>query len=704
MGLLAFLLFDVLTYHNDLARTGQNLSETVLAPQNVTASQFGKRITYPVDGEVYAQPLVYNGSVFVVTEHDSVYAFSEGGPAWKISLLPPGAATVPETDVNCGQISPEIGITATPVIDPATNTIYVVAMTKENGSYVHRLHALDTATGAEKPGSPVVITASIPGKGDGGSTVTLISKNYKERAGLVLSNGVLYTTWASHCDEALYHGWVISYDAKTLAQVGVYVNTPNQKGASFWTSGAAPAVDAAGNFYVVGGNGSFDGEAANGIDLGNSFIKLTSSLSVADWFAPFNFDALNSKDLDIGSSGALLLPDFVGSSAHPHLLVSAGKEGRIYLVDRDNMGKFQAGSDSQIVQSLTGVIQPLFGIPAYFNNTVYFAGTGDNLKAFSISNGQMSTAPISQTAAKFSSFGGVPSISANGSSNGIVWMSQTSNNGSLSAYDATDLTKLLFNAPLGSGYVKFSTPTIANGKVYVGTANSLVIFGLAAAAAPIGVNAASYQVGVSPGSIISIFGSGLTTSTAQAVSYPLPLSLAGVSVAIGGKTAPLYYAGPNQVNAQVPVDTPANLQTLTINTPNGPVSAGTLVVQATAPGVFGTASQAAITNQSGTLNNSANPAAPGSTVSVFVTGIGDVDNPVPSGNAAPSTVLARAKAPVMVTVNGVSATVPFAGFAPGFAGLGQLNVTVLSTLTPGTYPLIVNIGGVAANTVMLTVR
>ncbi len=455
---------------------GRIFPKRSLTPQNVNAKQFGKQITYPVDGQVYGQPLVYNGSVFVVTEHDSVYAFSEGGPTWKVSLLPPGATTVPSSDVNCGQISPEIGITATPVIDPASQTIYVVAMTKENGAYVHRLHALDTATGAERSGSPVVIAASIPGKGDGSSTVTFIPKNYKERAGLVLANGLLYTTWASHCDEFLYHGWVISYDPKTLAQVGVYVNTPNQRGASFWASGAAPAVDAAGNVYVVGGNGSFDGDGANGTDLGNSFIRLTPSLAVADWFAPFNYQALNSKDLDIGSSGALLLPDAAGSGAHPHLLVTAGKEGRIYLLDRDNMGKYQAGADTQIVQSLAGAIQPLFGIPAYFNNTLYFAGAGDAVKAFSIQNAAMSTAPTSATAAKFGSFGGVPSISANGASNGILWVSQTSGNGSLAAYDAADLTRLLYSAPLGSGYVKFSTPTIANGKVYVGTANSLVVF------------------------------------------------------------------------------------------------------------------------------------------------------------------------------------------------------------------------------------
>ena len=702
MGLLALLLLDVLTYHNDLARTGQNLTETVLTPQNVNAAQFGKRVTYPVDGLVYAQPLIYNGSVYVATEHDSVYAFSEGGPSWKVSLLPAGATTVPNGDVNCGQITPEIGITATPVIDPATNTIYVVAMSKEAGGYVHRLHALDTATGEERAGSPVMIAASVPGKGDGGNTVAFIPKNYKERAGLVLANGLIYTTWASHCDEFVYHGWVMAYDLKTLMQVAVYNNTPNARGASFWSSGAAPAVDAAGNVYVIGGNGGFDGDKS-GIDLGNSFVKLTPQLGTVDYFAPYNYDALNAKDLDIGSSGAVLLPDAAGSGAHPHLMVSAGKEGRIYLLDRDSMGKFQAGSDSQIVQSVLGAISPLFGIPVYFNNTLYFSGAGDNAKAFSVANGQMSTAPTSATAARFSGFGTVPSVSANGTANGILWV--TSGAG-LSAYDATDLTKLLYNSNTLGSYVKFSTPTIANGKVYAGTQNSLAIYGLAANAAPVGVNAASFQPGVAPGSIFSIFGSGFTTAAAaQAPGYPLPFSLAGVSVSVGGKPAPLYYAGPTQINAQVPVDIPANLQTLIINTPAGAVNGGTLVVQATAPGIFAiTPSQPAITNQTGTLNSLSAPAAPGSTISIFVTGIGDVDLPVATGVAAPATVLSKAKAIVSAMVNRVDATVQFAGLAPGFAGLGQINITVPVALGAGNYPLVVNVGGVAANTVNLEVR
>ncbi len=310
----------------------------------------------------------------------------------------------------------------------------------------------------------------------------------------------------------------------------------------------------------------------------------------------------------------------------------------------------------------------------------------------------MSTAPTSQTAAKFAGIGGAPVISANGTNGGIVWISQNTSGGSLAAYEATDLTKLLYSAPLGSNYVKFSSPTVTNGKVYVGTQNSLVIFGLATNAAPVAVNAASYVPNVAPGSIVSIFGTNLTSTTAQANSYPLPVTLAGVTVDVGGKQAPLYYAGPTQINFQVPVDIPANLQTLTVNTPAGPVSAGTLGVQATAPGVF------LVANQSGSGNASATPAASGSTVIAYVTGIGPVDNPVPTGAAAPTATLSRATAPVTVTVNGITATVSFAGLAPGFAGLGQLNIVVPSALTPGSYPLIINIGGVAASTVMLAVR
>ncbi len=383
---------SVLSYHNDLARTGQNLSETTLTAANVNTKTFGKLFRYALDGQVYAQPLYVpsvsipgNGThnvVYVVTEHDSVYALdadSNSGanatPLWQVSFINPsaGVTTVPyQNALNCTQITPEIGITGTPVIDPASNTMYLVAMTMETSggstNYVHRLHSLDVTTGAERVGSPVVIQATVPGTGDHGTTVTFIPRNYKARPGLLLLNGVVYTSWSSHCDAGVYHGWIMGYDATTLAQVTVYNVTPNGTQASFWASGVAPAVDEHNNIYVVSGNGNFNANAG-GPDLGESFIKLTTDggLVVADYFTPFNQFDLNNRDLDTGSSGALLLPDSVGSAAHPHLLTSAGKEGRVYLLDRDNMGQFQTGSDSQIVQSIAMANGGLFGIPAYFN-------------------------------------------------------------------------------------------------------------------------------------------------------------------------------------------------------------------------------------------------------------------------------------------------------------------------------------------------
>ena len=497
---------SVLTYHNDLARTGQNLAETTLTPANVNMQQFGKLFSYPVDGYVYAQPLYLPGVdilgqgtynvVFVATEHDSVYAFdADGGvtsPLWQVSFIDPGSGvtTVPYQNVfNCTQIVPEIGITGTPVIDPDSGTLYVVAMTMEvsggTTNYAHRLHALDVTTGAERPGSPVLIQASVPGTGDRGTTVTFIPRNYKSRPGLLLLSGVVYTSWSSHCDASTYHGWLIGYDAQTLSQVAVYNNTPNGSQGSFWAAGAAPSVDDEGNIYLDAGNGTFDADSG-GADLGESFIKLSTSsgLSVVDYFTPFNQLDLNRRDVDTGSSGTLLLPDSAGSPAHPHLLTSAGKEGRIYLLDRDNLGQFQAGSDSQIVQSLPGALTGMFSTPAYFSGTVYFSGGGDNLKAFPIANALLATTPSSQSATKIGGLGSVPSVSANGATDGIVWVLESSGSGVLRAYDAANLANELYNSnqnrardALGP-YVKFSTPTIANGKTYAGTQNSLAVYGL----------------------------------------------------------------------------------------------------------------------------------------------------------------------------------------------------------------------------------
>jgi len=489
---------SVLTYQYDVSRAGANLNETVLSPANVNAAQFGKLFSDPVDGYVYAQPLYVpavdipgkglHNVVFVATEHDSVYAFDadeSATPLWQANFLnaSAGVTTVPYEDTGCSQIAPEIGITSTPVIDAQTGTLYTVAMTKENGTYVHRLHALDIATGQERSGSPVTIQATYPGTGEGGTTLTFRAKDYKQRPGLLLLNGVVYTGWSSHCDLGQYHGWLMGYDAATLRQVSVFNNTPNGNEASFWAGGAAPAADANGNIYVVSGNGSFD-YGSGGPDLGEGYIKLSTAggLAVADYFAPFNYASLNATDTDTGSAGVVLLPDSAGSGAHPHLMVGAGKEGRIYLLDRDHLGGLNAGSDSQIVQSLPGGTSSLFGNPAYFNQAIYFCGAGDNLKAFPISQAQMTTLPSTTTALTFAFPGCVPSISADGTVGGIVWILES--RGELHAYDASSLAKELYNSSQNSardqlgGYVKFSVPTIANGRVYASTQDSLVVYGL----------------------------------------------------------------------------------------------------------------------------------------------------------------------------------------------------------------------------------
>ena len=708
---------SVLTYHNDLSRTGQNLAEATLTPANVNMRQFGKLFSYPVDGYVYAQPLYMPGVafpgngvhnvVFVATEHDSIYAFdADSGlidPLWHVSFIDPasGVTTVPyQNAFNCNQIVPEIGITGTPVIDPASATIYLVAMTMEVSggvtNYAHRLHALDLTTGAERPGSPVLIQASVPGTGERGSTVTFIPRNYKARPGLLLLNGVVYTSWSSHCDAGTYHGWLMGYDAKTLAQVSVYNNTPNGSQGSFWAGGAAPAVDAQGNIYLDAGNGTFDADAG-GTDLGESFIKLSTSsgLSVIDYFAPFNQLDLNKRDLDTGSSGTLLLPDSAGSPEHPHLLTSAGKEGRIYLLDRDNLGHFQAGADSQIVQSLPGAVTGLFGIPAYFNGTVYFSGGGDNLKAFPIANAALAATPSSQSPTKIGGLGSVPCISANGSTNGIVWITESSSGGILRAYDAANLANELYDSgqnrardALGS-YVKFYTPTIANGKVYAGTQNSVAVYGLLGSPAVTSggiVNAASYQPGpVAPGSYISLFGQNMAQTVATA-SYPLPTTLAGSSLTINGVAAPLYYVSPTQIDAQVPFATASGTATAILTTGGAPLPAVTFAVQPIAPGLFTTAVRASV----------------GDVITVYGTGQGMVDTSIADGAAAPISPVGIT-ATVAATLGGQPAQVASAGLVPRIAGVFQVSIQI-PNLQPGDYPLVITIGGVSSNSALITLH
>jgi hypothetical protein len=385
-------------------------------------------------------------------------------------------------------------VTSTPVIDRKRGTIYVVAVSKtSNGNYIHRIHALDLTTGAELLGGPTTITASYPGTGAGssGGNVIFDPAQYNERPGLLELNGTIYTTWGSHCDIGLYTSWVMAFSADTLKQTGVLNLVPNGSDGGIWMAGTTPAADGAGNIYFLLGNGTFDttlnsaGFPSRG-DCGNCFAKLSASLALLDYFTPSNTVMLSNADLDLGSGGPLLLPDLVdGGGTTRHLAVASGKNNStIYVLDRDNMGKFN--SSDNIYQEITSALTSNgeFGKPSYFNNTVYYGAVGDKLKAYPLSNARLATTPSSQSSRQFAYPGTTPAISANGTSNGIVWAVENGTTAVLHAYDATDLGRELYNssqAPNGRDQFvgnKFITPMIANGRVYVGTPTSVAVFGL----------------------------------------------------------------------------------------------------------------------------------------------------------------------------------------------------------------------------------
>ncbi|HEY6488408.1 MAG: pyrrolo-quinoline quinone [Terracidiphilus sp.] len=499
---------DVTTYHFDTGRTGLNPNESALTQSNVNSSSFGLLRLLPVDGKVDAQPLYLSSLtvggqthnvVYAATENDSVYAFDadSGSQLWKTSVL--ASSESPSDDHGCGQITPQIGITSTPVIDRsagANGTIFVVGMSKDSaGKYHQRLHALDVTSGAELSGSPVEIAATYPGTGENssGGKVVFDPSQYAERAAILLSNGVLYLGWTSHCDSGPYTGWLMGYSESTLAETSVLNLTPNGSEGSIWMAGSGLAADSSGNIYFLDANGTFDstlnasGFPVNG-DFGNGFIKVSASgasLSVADYFETSNTVSESSGDEDLGSGGALVLPDLTDSSGTVHhLAVGAGKDSNIYVVNRDSMGKFNSQNDNAIYQEIQGAIQGVFSMPAYFNNTVYYAAMNDNLKAFPITNAKLATSAAAQSTNSFQYPGSTPSISANGTSNGIVWNVENASPAVLHAYNASTLAELYNSNQAASGRDhfgngnKFITPMIANGKVFVGTPSGVAVFGL----------------------------------------------------------------------------------------------------------------------------------------------------------------------------------------------------------------------------------
>jgi hypothetical protein len=517
------------TYHNDTFRTGQNNNEPALTTGNVNPTQFGKLFSYSVDGQIYGEPLwmpnvningVNHNVVFVATQNDSVYAFDADNatlypnPLWQASFLnPPGITAIPYTDVEKGlDINPKIGITATPVIDPTLGVMFVEARTLNttgtancpgdpDPTYFHYLHELNLATGAEMTGSPVLICAQVPGTGydNVGGVVTFNSMRQNSRAGLLISNGYVYVAFSSLEDINPYHGWILGYNETNLAQAPIIYNaTPNGDKAGIWHGGGGIPADASGNIYYSTGTGSFSNTVGGGI----SFVKLTPSgntLNVADYFAPFNqaYENVEAINLDLSSSGPLLLPDQPGAVTHEALI--AGKVGTMYLINRDSMGEFNANFDNVVQAFYTnigGVSSPTgnWGTPAYFNSQVYIQGVKDVLRQFGLSTYPGGTAilsggPLAVGAQVIGYPGDTPVISSNGTQNGIVWVVEsdgaaTSKAATLWAYDAADIAHGLYNSgasgkrDVAGAAVKFSTPTVANGKVYVNTAVELDVYGL----------------------------------------------------------------------------------------------------------------------------------------------------------------------------------------------------------------------------------
>ena len=735
----------VLTWHNDNARTGQNLRETILTPANVAPSAFGRLATLSVDGKVDAQPLVVpsvpipnqgiHNVLYVATEHGSLYAFDADTFAQlqKVSLL--GAGETPSDDHACSQVTPEIGITATPAIDLQSGPhgmIYAIAMSRDALGYYHqRLHALDLPTLTEQLGGPVEIHANSRGAG---IENTFNPQVHKERPGLLLSRGVVYTSWGSHCDAGLYTGWVLSYDETNLTQVGVLNLVPNGGAGGVWAAGSGPAADANGNVFLLTGNGTFDtllnssGFPA-GSDFGNAFVKISTSgdLSVTDYFTMRNTVSESERDVDLGSGGLILLPPLDnGTGKLVSLVVGAGKDRNIYVLDQNNLGKFNPSMDS-IYQFMPNVLPSgAFSSPAWFNGKLYYAGAGDNLRAFAFTGGSFSLA--SHSATIFPLFGATPSVSSNGSLNGIVWAVEGASTAVLHAFDANNVATELYNSNQASGGRdhfgsgnKFIVPTIANGKVYVGTTIGIGVFGLlpqnpiTPAISPGGiVPLYGTSSSIQPGAWISIYGTNLIIgATPRNWNGDYPTALGGTSVTINNKPAYLSYAAPTQINLQAPDDDARGLVNVTVTNANGSAT-GTVTLASQSPsfsllgdgkhvagiivrpdgsGAYGSgANSYDVLGPTGTsLGYKTVAGKAGDTVVIFAIGLGPTNPPVPAGQPYQGSP-ALASDSLTVTVGGIPVTPFFSGV--GLPGLFQLDLTIPSGLSTGDQPLLAKVNGV----------
>jgi uncharacterized protein (TIGR03437 family) len=713
---------NVLTDNYDAARTNANLRETTLNTLNVSVTQFGKLFSLPVQGFINAQPLYVqnvaiagkgtHNVVYVATLHNDVYAFdadTQGESLWHVNLGPSVTGAYGVDDLA------EDGILSTPVIDLATNTMYVVANTQESGNYIYRLHALDITTGIEKFGGPGVIEATVPGTYGLDSQNGQIAFNpsqHLQRPGLLLLNNVVYIGFGSHGDMGAFHGWLFGYNAANVQQRLSVLNTaPDGFGASIWQGGRGPAADEQGNIYFMTGNGTYDGVT----NFGESFVRLNTTLAiptVADWFTPDDWAKLDDLDSDLGSCGPILT-----SSG---LVIGGGKAGIFYVMDRRQMGHMQNGN-GQILQSFQAVGFGIFNM-AYWERSgspiVYLRAYNDSVKAFRLINGKFETTAFSQS--KFTA--GLPydgmAVSANGSAEhtAILWITTTpgadSNGaGTLHALAAADLTNELWNSDMNpsrdglGNLAKYTAPTIANGKVYVPTfSNRLVVYGLTVQKNVIAdvVNSASgLGGGVAPGELVVLYGSGLGPPELAASvinsSRKLSKNIAGTTVLFNGVAAPLLYVRADQVAAIVPNAVAGETKvTVQAQFQNDSTAAVSLPVTRTMPGLFtldqSGHGQGAILNQDGTINGSDNPAPHGSIVVLFGTGQGLTTPDFPEDELA-SDPLPEPVDPVTVTIAGRQAEILYAGAAPGLAGVMQINVRLPRGIDPSnSVPVSVKIG------------
>lgn len=712
---------NVATANYGNTRPNANLNETILTRAAVSSGAFGKLGAFPVDGQIYAQPLYVGGVqipvqgmknvVFVATMNDSVYAIDADAPGsttplWQVNL---GTAVPSAVIPDLEDVNPQVGILSTPVLDANAQVIYVVSETFEGGAPVFRLHGLSLVDGHEMQNGPMVIAASVPGTGNGAlnGVINFDPFWHLQRPGLALANGAVYVAFGSHGDAGNYHGWVMAYNAANLQQqTAVFNSTPKGNGGGIWQSGRAPTIDDAGNVYVITGNGDFDGVA----NFSGAIIKLSGSdLSVLDWYTPASWQYLDANDLDVGSTGAILVPG-------TNLVLTGDKGGRLINLDSTSLGHIESAPG---VDDFTVSPAGIFGLALWQSaqgTLLYEHDLNGFLKAYPVTSTAITQTPVSTGTWKGDSQYQGMAISSNGSADGIVWEttgdhSQAGIPGTLHAWNASDLTQELWNSGMNPGdvlgsFAKFVASLVANGRVYVPTfSNRLVIYGLQSSGAdnPLAPQVASIlnggsliQDAVSPGEVLSIFGTNLGPSSGATFqlddSGQVPNALAGTQVLFDGIAAPLLYTSATQIDVVVPFEVAAPSTQIVVQNGAGQSTTMSVPVVAATPALFTISGfgngQAAVLNEDGSVNSATNPAAANSVVTLFATGLGQT-TPAEVDGAIAGPILPVPTLPVSVLIGGFPAYVLYAGAAPGTVdGVFQINARIPPLAPTGTVVLV----------------